>query len=401
MSGNDPAEALPPSGPSSPNITLKDIARQFHLDVTGKEVQSATTYSYTWLADQAGHIGLGLLIYLLLALVALMARKIVPALEFAILWEEIAALVIGIGVVSYWEFRAYKAAVAGATGLFPVDRELLLANAVAAATYMAIGVVGGFVFQQSALVRIIGFLALAMLAVALALPWLRQKIIWQRAALPYLFRLADAPRTVNTAQARELQAFLDKGAPPDALPVQVIVGGPVGSGRTNIAAGIGTEFAFKKATVRYLSLDTLLEFVSQPPLPPFPDDTGPVNINYWRWSDAQVVIIDDIGPVITAPERQTSPELFAELLRKCLGPASQVLAKCHSVWVLGDLHPDVNTTMAGQKLDNFARVITTFCQGQNEAIVVELAEPPDSSDLSGMRPMLNSNARPLQVRKVK
>ena len=46
--------------PSPPNITTCDLWKQFWADVFGKEVQDATTYSYTWLADQVGHVCLGL-----------------------------------------------------------------------------------------------------------------------------------------------------------------------------------------------------------------------------------------------------------------------------------------------------------------------------------------------------
>jgi len=45
-----------PVGPSAPRLTAKDLLRQFWADAYGKEVQTAATYSYTWLADQFGHI---------------------------------------------------------------------------------------------------------------------------------------------------------------------------------------------------------------------------------------------------------------------------------------------------------------------------------------------------------
>jgi hypothetical protein len=37
----------------------------------------------------------------------------------------------------------------------------------------------------------------------------------------------------------------DVKAPPDKDLRQVLIGGPIGSGRTEMATGIGTEFAFK------------------------------------------------------------------------------------------------------------------------------------------------------------
>ena len=48
-------------GPSAPILTTKDLLHQFWADAYGKEVQTAATYSYTWLADQFGHICLGII----------------------------------------------------------------------------------------------------------------------------------------------------------------------------------------------------------------------------------------------------------------------------------------------------------------------------------------------------
>jgi pantothenate kinase-related protein Tda10 len=99
-----------------------------------------------------------------------------------------------------------------------------------------------------------------VVAVLFAPKWLRQKIIRQKAALPYLFRLADVLPTVDQPDADTLQGLIERGAPRNAKPCQIVIGGPIGAGRTSMAAGIGTEFAFKNHKVRYLSLDALLEF---------------------------------------------------------------------------------------------------------------------------------------------
>jgi hypothetical protein len=60
MSGAKPS-ATNPFGPSAPQLTARDLWDQFWADVYGKEVQTTATYSYTWVADQFGHICLGLI----------------------------------------------------------------------------------------------------------------------------------------------------------------------------------------------------------------------------------------------------------------------------------------------------------------------------------------------------
>jgi hypothetical protein len=173
--------------------------------------------------------------------------------------------------------------------------------------------------------------------------------------------------------------LIDKGAPPHTPPFQIIVGGPVGSGRTSLAAGIGTEFAFRKSTVRYLSMDTLLEHAAQKPNPHFADDTGPRNINFWRWSEAQVVIIDDIGPLIATQEQEQHANLdqFRKMLDIGLANIAPVLARCHTVWVIGDLNPEGDTSLVGEALNEFGRVVAEFCKAHGESLVIELSNVPE------------------------
>ena len=362
--------AVGQDGPRPPVVTLHDLLVQFWADIYGKEVQSASTYSYTWIADQVGHMCIGIMLGFLLAI---MANYLLKLLGIAATWDSIIGLLLAAVIVSYWEYRAYVSSVEDATHIFPLKRKLLRQNAVTAAGYMVIGAVIGFGFQQDWPWNIIFLLAMLLLAVLCAPSWLRQKIIWQKAALPYLFRLADVERTIEVDKARQLQALMKEGA----KPYQVVIGGPINSGRTSMAAGIGTEFAFKNVKVRYLSFDSLLEFAAQQP---FADDTGPKNINYWPWSDAQVIIIDDIGPLIAAGSQGANPDHFQKFLEDHLGPVAPMLGRCFTVWVVGDLHRDGGmTTIIDETLDRFAGVIARFCDVRKDSneekkfLVVELS----------------------------
>jgi hypothetical protein len=240
---------------------------------------------------------------------------------------------------------------------------------------MALGAAVGFGFHiglPGSDVAVI--IACTIIAIWLAPRWLRQKIIWQKAALPYLARLAEMERTMGEDAARKLQALLDQGAPPKVKPAQVIIGGPIGSGRTQLAAGIGTEFAFKNVKTRYISIQSLLEFASTAQPPAFPDDSGPVNVNYWPWSESQVIIIDDIGPLI-APQRDQHQDVlkhFRDILNDELKSVAPVLARCHTVWVIGDLCPPGSTLLAGNVLDQFAVAVSDYTRGEKEPLVIEL-----------------------------
>ncbi len=378
------------SGPEAPHITIKNIWAQFKVDIKGKEVQSVETYSHSWVANQLGHVCLGILLAGVLG-VALGAAgswfNLPHSWHLRSPWNVVAGSLLTAVGVSLWEWRAYRIAEKNATGRFPLDRPLLRNNAVVAAAYMLIGVVMTLVhhfFAVTPRAWLLCFLGLVIVAVLLALGWLRQKIVWQKAGLPYLFRLSDTRPTMDGDDAIKLQRLIEINPPPATEPCAIVIGGPIGSGRTEFAAAIGTEFAFRQATVRYLSFSTLLEFVARSKnSPDFFNDIGPSNISYWPWSKAQVVIIDDVGPLLTSPA--ATHEHLVNQLRHVfddqLIAARAVLARCHTVWVLGDLRGAGQIT-DGAALDQFGDDIRRFCTLQGKArpqvLVAQLAGAPEA-----------------------
>ena len=350
----------PPSDlslPLPPKISLRLLLEQFWADVYGKEVQSAATYSYTWLADQVGHICLGILLDFGFTVIT---YRLSAWLGWPALSAEFLGFFLTMAAVSYWEYRAYRSDVERATGPFPLDRKLLRKNAIIAAGYMILGGAVGLLFHWPAHYAVPGFLVILLVAIVLAPAWLRQKIIWQKAGLPYLFRLANAHHTILEPAANALQKLVRSAAPPHALARQVILSGPVQSGRTSLAAGIGTEFAFLAKSVRYLSLDRLVEFAmaSKPDAAPpiFCDEWGPVNVRYWPWRQAQVLIIDDISPLLGSAPTSDHYTHFAALLGGPLRSIGDLLSTRHTVWVLGDVG-------SPEQLDKFAAAISAYCKG--------------------------------------
>ena len=368
--------------PRAPSVTWNTLVKQFCADVYGKEVQDPATYSYMWIADQSGHIFIGVLVQclaslafklLLFVLTAWLSLQVPEGVAyFVYAWGSVLLAAI---VVSSWERSAYRSAVSDATGLFPLDRKLLRENATVAAYYMILGVAVGGLFHiiDNGWWQALGLAIVILLGFAPIPRWLRQKIIWQRASLPYLYRLADMQHTLGVNKARELQALIDAQAPPVAVPRQIVISGPIDSGRTDIAAGIGTEFAFKDTMVRYLNLGTLLEFAAQQPVG---DDTGPPNLDYWHWFEAQVIIIDDIGPLIAVHRDagKGSVDRFYEMLDTGLKPILEMLGQRHTVWVFGDLRTGDDGGVRSDALKAIAARIAKRCNAREDALVVELTQ---------------------------
>jgi hypothetical protein len=366
-----------PAGPTAPEITSKELLHQFWADAYGKEVQTAATYSYTWLADQFGHICIGIIVNFF--------ATTVSGLFIARGWHDLKydtgiwpGLFLAIAGAAVWEWNAYRSAVKQATGRFPLDTRLLRDNAIIAATYIALGAVLGFSFHLTLGPAVLIAIGVVVAAILLAPPWLRQKIIWQKASIPYLFRLADAAPNIEKKDADVLQELIDAGAPPNTKPCQILVGGPIGSGRTSMAAGIGTEFAFKQHKVRYLGLDCLLEFATNAKDGHFPDDSGPTTISYWPWSHSQVVIIDGVGPFVASEDegREANIARFTAMLQRDLASVASVLKRCHTVWVLGDLCPPPPRGQLSATLADFAKAVARYCESASDPLVVELDLPP-------------------------
>src|SRR5262249_43297754 len=200
--------------PRAPCVTWGTLVKQFGADVYGKEVQDAATYSYMWMADQAGHIFVGVLVQCL----ALLAFKF---LNFVLtdwlslqLPQDLVSLVYAWGsvllaamVVSAWEASAYRNAVSDATGLFPLDRRLLRENAIVAAYYMILGVAIGGLFHiiSNGWWQAGGPAPITSVGVAPIPRSLRPKSLRPKAALARLYPPAPVPRTGAAETAEGLR----------------------------------------------------------------------------------------------------------------------------------------------------------------------------------------------------
>lgn len=355
--------------PEQPLITAADIRHQIKVDLIDKEVQSAATYSYLWMADQMGHIGIGLLIAA--AVSALVS--IFGALTVWWHWLVAAALLGAVPVAK--EVKDFFKFDAGANPYFPVDRRLLARNATTATLYMLAGLVVGVVMAMplpfvatlpsceftiwrvdvriapSLLTRVAIIVVIAILAVSGTWWWLRQKIVWQKAALPYLSRLsrvevAFAPAAPDDA-GPTIEAYIAGVSKVDGNATErpLLLLGPLGVGKTDLAAAIGTEAAFAGAKVRYVTFSKLAQSALAQRTPRALDrpqaidaaDAGPPNILYWQWRRAQLVIVDDIRPGLGENDYISLAEFRARFAedRKLGADGLRALLRRRTVWAIG------------------------------------------------------------------
>jgi hypothetical protein len=345
--------------PDADPLGVRRVFTQVSHDLYGtKDVQDVITASYVWMADQIGHLFLGLVPTLL---VAWLISAIVPEGWLRALLIAFSAL----GIFSYWvskERQDFKDTKERAGKIFEFDSSDILWNVKTALTYFAIGgvwavaaFVGGWWWLLLTIV------VTAWPGVMVAYWWLRRKLAFQQAGLPYLYRLANfrsqmgpvldptvdmlVGRLCNLKQRKvsylKVLFGLDRIPDHPELPRHVVITGPLGAGKTSLAVGIGTEYAFALGIGRYLSAAKLVQLAADPAAMPANQmeyDDGRV---LWPWRQCKLVIVDDVDAgVATAggvDARLIQPDDFVKALTVSGADTLKWLGQQRSVWVVGDL----------------------------------------------------------------
>ncbi len=370
-----------PGRSDAPALGLPQIMDQVRHDLFGtKDVQNAITASYVWMADQIGHVAIGLVPTLLACWIAdcVMAWLGLPGFWRIIVFAVLTGLWFAVWV---WKEREdFEKTRRRAGKEFKFNAGDIRWNVKTALLYIGIGgllgaapfvgwTVGDWISSANWHQPLVAFLILlGVTAVALwpafhvACWWLRRKLAFQQAGLPYLYRLAnftaeiedpDADAVIHVCNFEDRQVSLrtvlfgPDVVPPNTPPVRhLLIVGPPKAGKTSLAVGIGTEFAFALGVCRYLPLVKLAQLAahqeSRSPSTGMEYDDGRV---LWPWTDSDLLIVDDADIGVTVRDEKgakpitlVKPERFAEKMKMTkddLHPFAW-LGSRRSVWVLGN-----------------------------------------------------------------
>jgi hypothetical protein len=231
-----------------------------------------------------------------------------------------------------------------AASIFAFNARELCGNIVTALFYIATGIiVATFSFCGPAW-ALVACVVLLLPALGIGVGWLRRKIVFQQAGLPYLYRLANFPPNVTSDDAKLVVAIIDPATIPTCR--HLLLSGPIGAGKTSLASGIGTEFAFRMGIGRYTTLVKLLQSNEQAP------QGGAVEFNdgriLWPWQSTPLLVIDDVDDAgdmaanLTSAAMATRPPIdqvehaLANLLPLAVKDG---LAARRTVWVIGESSP--------------------------------------------------------------
>jgi hypothetical protein len=345
--------------------TLHDIRSQLVRDLFGKDVQDTPTVSYAWTADQFGHLALGFEITILLSgLLTLLPFKlwpiVAPAATFTVFVLKEAS-----------DYVSARGKARDSHSDFPFDNAEILWNIVTALFYIALGIaVAGTLIVLGPWQPAVAVLILSVPALAVGVWWLKRKITFQQAGLPLMYRLAIFPNFLGTGDEEKANiAFIDALIDPrQPAGRHVVIAGPTLAGKSSLATGIGTEFAFKKGIGRYTTLIKLLQ--AEPVANPESDSPSEFQDGRILWPlwSADLLIVDDVdyvsdfgkrveqglaaryaammtaavpGRAEAAPppvlvEADPIAQIESALRNRLSQPFLDELAKRRSVWVVGD-----------------------------------------------------------------
>jgi hypothetical protein len=320
-------------------ITTKDVLNQFKADLIGKDSYRGVTLTYSWLANQFGHISLGFIPTTILFFIlnknndpedagikaasyvslAWVCFELYNFLGPLLLKKKSASKLVYVSGSSYqfqpaWWNIAYDTF----TDLcFFTVGSFLSAN-------ILVGFHGGITSTINAV--------LAPLSLGLLVNghyWFLTKMYQQAAQFPFQYRLSQFDLPISEKAKNSVQAWLANSNAGQ----HILIFGGVNSGKTSLSVGLGNEKSIKHVSVFYTTANKIISlFFSHP--------AEYSTINYpWHWHNCDYLVVDDIDPGDPVKEDIISANNFLQLIDTYTNSNESnrtTIRNSSVIWVLGN-----------------------------------------------------------------
>ena len=314
---------------AKPVISGSMIFRQVYHDLFGsKDAQDASTLTYTWVADQFGHVTLGFIVTLLVSAVL----SVEWSATLVVVW----AAIFVAALITVKEAYDYFCELDRRQGAFPFDRADVLLNCATSCIYTWIGAVLAVVAVRFPLWSLLAAPALVVGSLPIAAYWLRRKVALQQSDVPFLYRLANFPENFESGPTGAAGPDIITNLYTRTEPQHVVLTGPLNSGKTSLAVGAATEFGYRAGLCRYISLVKLAQTgqgaAERPGL--HPETAFQDGRTIWPLDAVELLVVDDVDGGI--PALEIDPDQLKKALVKHLG--AEFLSRMkgrRTLWVAG------------------------------------------------------------------
>jgi hypothetical protein len=320
---------------TEPAVNACDVGRQVWRDWTDKEVQKTYTTTYIWMTNQLGHFTLGFLLTFAIVWIVGVIRGSIPSFGWIFIIA-LAEFVFWTGKESLDWIHARRDA---AGNPFRFDGLDVASDAATAVWFITVGIVVALVSFYEPWAALAALGAGVVCSLVPALHWLKRKLCFQQAALPFLFRLADFSGSFAPNAADGVKTINDYLADGQSEIRHLFIFGQRGAGRTSLAVAIATEHTFCVHSARYMSWAKFMETAQDTAEPEIQD-----GLRVWPWRTSDIVVLDDVVKVIDGRAITSAKDIAAEFGR-LPAEAAWSLAQRRTVWVLGPDQTDWVTTL--------------------------------------------------------
>jgi DNA replication protein len=317
------------------SITGKDIRKQLKADLIGKDSYRGVTLTYSWLANQFGHIALGFIPTFILYLILAKYRGI----QWAAFWS--AVFISGAWLLfetynflgpllSKNRSRSKVVFVPGKKYIFQPAWGNIAFDTGTDILFFWFGAFLTSILCYFSLTALIILLVIASLLIYPCCYWYPTKMYLQIPQYPFQFRLSQWDvEKIDADDMATVNKFLNNRN----AGMHLLIFGSKNSGKTSIAVGIATELSIKHIPSVYITAMKLYCMFCDP-------DEKPETL--WNWRTSSVLVIDDINPGYPIKEDITPPESFLKYIDTSLEentPNRNVMKGLNIIWVLGNEDP--------------------------------------------------------------